>query len=94
MRASAAAHGPAGEHELTLPRFPISFADGQVALGVRVGPHTDLSRALRAMGLTTGVPTIVPVTAGSRPAELSRLRPLLEKVVVSVAEAVDATVVD
>jgi len=45
------------------------------------------------MGLTTGVPTIVPVGPGSRPAQISRLGPLLEKVVVAVAEAVDATVV-
>ena len=79
---------------MTLPRFPISFDDGQVALGVRAGPATDLARALRAMGLTTGVPTIVPVSAGSRPAQLGRLRALLEKVVVAVAEAVEATVVD
>lgn len=79
---------------MTLPRFPISFHDGQVALGVRAGPGTDLPRALRAMGLTTGVPTIVPIGAGARQAQLARLRPLLEKVVVAVAEAVEATVVD
>ena len=79
---------------MTLPRFPIPFDDGQVALGVRADPATDLPRALRAMGLTTGVPTIVPVSAGSRPAQLARLHALLEKVVVAVAEAVDATVVD
>lgn len=76
------------------PRFPISFADGQVALGVRARRGVDLARALRAMGLTTGVPTIVPVSAGSRPAQLHRLGPLLEKVVVPVAEALEATVVD
>jgi hypothetical protein len=46
------------------------------------------------MGLTTGVPTIVAVGAGSRPAQLGRLGPLLEKVVVAVAEALEATVVD
>jgi hypothetical protein len=46
------------------------------------------------MGLTTGVPAIVAVSAGSRSSELARLGPLLEKVVVAVAEAVDATVVD
>ena len=46
------------------------------------------------MGLTTGVPTVVTVSAGSRPAQLSRLGPLVEKVVVAVAEAVEATVVD
>ena len=79
---------------MNFPRFPISFDDGQVALGVRADPATDLARALRGMGLTTGVPTIVPVSAGSRPAQLARLRALLEKVVVAVAEAVDATVVD
>ncbi|MDQ4068231.1 MAG: hypothetical protein M3203_01935, partial [Actinomycetota bacterium] len=79
---------------MTLPRFPIAFDDGQVALGVRADPRTDLPRALRAMGLTTGVPTIVPVSAGSRPAQLARLHALLEKVVVAVAEAVGATVVD
>lgn len=79
---------------MNFPRFPISFADGEVALGVRADPATDLPRALRGMGLTTGVPTIVPVSAGSRPAQLARLRALLEKVVVAVAEAVDATVVD
>ena len=76
------------------PRFPIAFDDGQVALGVRAQPGTDLARALRGMGLTTGVPTIVPVTAGSRPGQLERLGPLLEKVVVPVAEAVEATLVD
>jgi hypothetical protein len=79
---------------VTLPRFPIPFQDGQVALGVRAGPATDLARALRAMGLTTGVPTIVPVSTGSRPAQLARLEALLEKVVVAVAETVEATVVD
>ena len=79
---------------MTLPRFPIAFDDGQVALAVSVDPATDLPRALRVMGLTTGVPTIVPVSAGSRPAQLARLQALLEKVVVAVAEAVDATVVD
>ncbi len=82
------------ELALTLSRFPISFHDGNVALGVRADHGTDLPRALRAMGLTTGVPTIVTVGAGSRPGQLSRLGPLLEKVVVSVAEAVEATVVD
>lgn len=82
------------EPSLTLSRFPISFHDGSVALAVRADPVTDLPRALRAMGLTTGVPTIVAVGAGSRPGELARLGPLLEKVVVSVAEAVEATVVD
>jgi hypothetical protein len=61
---------------------------------VRAGPDTDLPRALRAMGLTTGVPIIVAVGAGSRPAQLGRLGPLLEKVVVAVAESVEATVVD
>ena len=79
---------------MTVPRFPVSFADGQVALGVRAGPDTDLPRALRAMGLTTGVPAIVAVSAGSRPAQVSRLGPLVQKVVVKVAEAVEATVVD
>ena len=77
---------------MNFPRFPITFDDGQVALGVRADPATDLPRALRAMGLTTGVPTIVPISSGSRPAQLSRLRALLEKVVVAVAEAVEATV--
>jgi len=82
------------EPDLTLARFPISFRNGNVALAVRAGPVTDLPRALRAMGLTTGVPTIVTVGAGSRPGQLSRLGPLLEKVVVSVAEGLEATVVD
>lgn len=79
---------------MSYPRFPISFDGGQVSLGVRAGPSTDLPQALRGMGLTTGVPTIVLVTGGSRPAQLSRLGPLLEKVVVPVVQAVDATVVD
>lgn len=79
---------------MTVPRFPVPFADGQVALGVHAGPDTDLPRALRAMGLTTGVPAIVAVGAGSRPAQLSRLGPLVEKVLVKVAEAVEATVLD
>jgi hypothetical protein len=79
---------------LSTPRFPISFPDGNVALAVRVDEATDVARALRAMGLTTGVPAIVAVSAGSRAGELSRLGPLVEKVVVPVAEAVGATVVD
>jgi hypothetical protein len=45
------------------------------------------------MGLTTGVPVIVPIGAGSRPAQLARLGPLLEKVLVTVAQEVEATVV-
>jgi hypothetical protein len=65
-----------------------------VALGVRARPGTDLAKALRGMGLTTGVPTIVPVSAGSRPAQLQRLGPLIEKVVVPVAQAMEATIVD
>lgn len=64
-----------------------------MALAVRADPDADIGRALRAMGLTTGVPTIVPIGAGSRPAQLARLGPLLEKVLISVAQAVDATVV-
>lgn len=64
-----------------------------MALGVRADTHADLASAIRAMGLTTGVPTIVAVSAGSRPAELARLGPLLEKVVVAVAESVEATVI-
>jgi hypothetical protein len=79
---------------VNVPRFPLSFAGGQVALGVRAGPGTDLARALRAMGLTTGVPTIVLVGTGARPSDVGRLGPLLTKVVVPVAEAVEATVVD
>lgn len=82
------------EPDLNLPRFPIAFPDGQVALGVRAVPGTDLARALRGMGLTTGVPTIVLVGTGSRPAQAARLGPLLDKVVVRVAEAVEAAVVD
>ena len=78
---------------MPLSRFPIPFDDGHVALGVRADPATDLPRALRAMGLTTGVPTIAAVGAGSRPAQLSRLGPLLEKVVTTVAEELGATVV-
>lgn len=81
------------EHLLTFPRFPIPFDDGHVALAFRATPDTDLGRGLRAMGLTTGVPVIVPVGAGSRPAQLARLGPLLEKVVATVAEEVEATVV-
>jgi hypothetical protein len=82
------------EPRVTLPRLPIPFPAGQVALAVRAGPATDLPAAIRGMGLTTGVPTIVVVGAGTRPAQVSRLGPLLEKVVVRVADAVDATVVD
>jgi hypothetical protein len=79
---------------VTTPRFPIPFNDGQVALGVRARPGDDLAKAIRRMGLTTGVPIIVPITAGSRQGLLQRLVPLLEKVVVPVAEALDATVVE
>lgn len=79
---------------MTFPRFPISFAHGQVALAVRAGTGTDLAAAIRGMGLTTGVPTIVLVGTGMRPSQVARLGPLLEKVVVRVAEAVEATVVD
>lgn len=89
-----AAAPTSGDLALNFSRFPISFAAGHVALGVRADAGTDLAGALRGMGLTTGVPTIVPVSAGSRPGEVSRLGPLLEKVVVAVAEALEATVVD
>jgi hypothetical protein len=64
------------------PRFPIPFAGGPVALAVRARPETDLAAALRGMGLTTGVATIVLVGAGTRPSHVARLGPLLEKVVV------------
>jgi hypothetical protein len=79
---------------MTSNRFPISFADGSVALAVHARPGTDLPAALRGMGLTTGVATVVLVGTGSRPSQLSRLGPLLEKVVVRVADALRATVVD
>ena len=46
------------------------------------------------MGLTTGVPTIVLVAAGATRAQIGRLGPLLEKVVIPVAVAVGAVVVD
>lgn len=46
------------------------------------------------MGLTTGVPTVVLVAAGSTRAQLGRLGPLLEKVVIPVAVAAGAVVVD
>ena len=46
------------------------------------------------MGLTTGVPTIVLVAAGSTRSQLGRLGPFLEKVVVAVALEVRAVVVD
>lgn len=75
-------------------RFPIAFPEGQVALGVRAAPGVDLGAALRGMGLTTGVPTLVVVGAGSRRSQLARLGPLLEKVVIRVAGVVGATVVD
>ena len=52
---------------MTIPRFPITFPAGRVALAVRADPGTDLGAALRAMGLTTGVPTIVLVGAGTAP---------------------------
>jgi len=81
------------EPALTISRFPITFDDGRVALAVRAEPDTALPPALRVMGLTTGVPTIVMVGAGSTPAQLSRLGPLLEKVVVAVAEEVGTAVV-
>lgn len=64
-----------------------------MALAVRATADLDLGRALRGMGLTTGVPVIIPEGAGSSPAQLARLGPLLEKVVVAVAEVVEATVV-
>ncbi|HWI03611.1 MAG TPA: hypothetical protein VNT52_07270 [Acidimicrobiales bacterium] len=60
---------------------------------MRASPEIDLGRALRGMGLTTGVPVIVPVGAGSRPGQLARLGLLLEKVLVTVAEELEATVV-
>lgn len=80
--------------QLNLPRFPISFPDGRVALGVRPTPGGDLARTLRGMGLTTGVPTIVLVGAGATGSQLRRLGPLLEKVVIPVALATGASVVD
>lgn len=46
------------------------------------------------MGLTTGVPTIVLVAAGATRAQIGRLGPLLEKVVIPVATATGAVVVD
>ena len=63
---------------MTSNRFPISFADGSVALAVRAAPGADLAAALRGMGLTTGVPTVVLIGAGSRSSQLSRLGPLLD----------------
>ena len=52
-----------------LPRFPISFPDGRVALGVRGRPGSDLGPALRGMGLTTGVPTLVVVFMAVLPSD-------------------------
>lgn len=75
-------------------RFPISFDDGQVALAVRPSPGADLAAALRGMGLTTGVPTIVLVSAGATPAQLDRLDALIEKVLLPVTVETGAVVVD
>lgn len=79
---------------LNLPRFPISFGDGQVALAVRPSPGADLAGALRGMGLTTGVPTIALVSAGAGRAQLDRLGALIEKVLIPVAVATGAVMVD
>lgn len=79
---------------MTPNRFPIAFPGGEVALAVRAAPGADLGAAIRVMGLTTGVPTLVVVGAGSRPSLAARLGPLLEKVVAKVAGSVGATVVD
>lgn len=79
---------------MTANRFPIAFRGGEVALAVRAPAGAELGAAIRGMGLTTGVPTLVLVGTGSRPALVARLGPLLEKVVLTVAEAVGATVVD
>lgn len=79
---------------LNLPRFPISFDDGHVALAVRPLPGDDLARALRAMGLTTGVPAIVLVSAGATGAQVDRLGPLIEKVLMPVTAEAGAVVVD
>jgi hypothetical protein len=65
-----------------------------VALAVRPPPGGDLAKALRGMGLTTGVPTIVLAGAGAGPSQLDRLGPLLEKVVIPVALEAGAAVVD
>jgi len=65
-----------------------------MALVVRPPAGGDLGRALRGVGLTTGVPVIVLVAAGATPAQLRRLRPLLQKVVIPVAVATGAAVVD
>jgi len=79
---------------MNLPRFPISFPEGRVALAVRPAPGADLARTLRGMGLTTGVPIIVLVSAGATQSQLKRLGPLLDKVVIPVTVAAGAAVVD
>ncbi len=79
---------------MNLPRFPISFDDGQVALAVRPAPGADLAGALRGMGLTTGVPTIVLVGAGAGTALLERLGALIEKVLIPVMVETGAVGVD
>ncbi|MDQ6727371.1 MAG: hypothetical protein M3066_14570 [Actinomycetota bacterium] len=65
-----------------------------MALAVRPAAGADLGQALRAMGLTTGVPTIVLVGGGATRAQLDRLGPLLEKVVIPVTLETGGAVVD
>lgn len=65
-----------------------------MALGVRPTTAGSLAQTLRSMGLTTGMPTVLLVGAGTTRPQLDRLGPLLEKVVLPVVKTVGAVVVD
>jgi hypothetical protein len=81
---------------VTTTRFALPLDDGQVAMATRAGPEVDLGKALRAMGLTTGVPTLVVTgpAAGISARDAGRLAALFERVVVPVVTAVRAAIVD
>jgi hypothetical protein len=77
-------------------RFALALDGGQVAMATRAGRDVDLAKALRAMGLTTGVPTLVLAgpSGGITTREAGRLGSLLQRVVVPVVGSMRAAVVD
>jgi hypothetical protein len=76
--------------------FSLRFADGRVALGVRVREAADVAAAVHVLHLPVGRPTLVLVggATGLGAADLDRLRPLFTDALAPVAAELGATLVD
>src|SRR5512136_1007905 len=76
--------------------FPIKFTDTRTALAARVHDVGDLPQAVCDLGLPTPCPVIALLggAGGMTPADLNRLRSLLDEALAPIAEELNAVIVD